>query len=480
MSQLEVALLSSLKLPTLSAFISHSGCGLNEYTDLDDLLIDAASKPFNILFCEEKLLLDENTEDRLLRFSQRNTNIKVFILNEKLEYFKLDTSGSFNPEDLSSIKKILKLEVQIGNLNPLVDDSVIDEIVIEVDEKTEEDILETAFLLEVEKIKKCMSLDEIGKSLLNSISVLAPEKNALIFKYLPNYCSLVLLGGVGFSQVNKLNGTGLNFASSKDFNPKLHLSRISEVPAFQKIAKKVFKGSDYEVLKIEVDFIPRLLLSLEGRESDKIFSKIKALVLFAEERAKLINIQTKYHSTKNYDELTGLLLRDAFFDKMQDEYIRAKRIFLPVTAIIFEIDHFEKIKDLYNKQRLETLLKMLSKVLKDNVRHNDFIGLISESRFGLLLPHMNFSDGQNKVSSLRKVIQQTKFFNDMKKNLLISVSSSLLTYPRFSKTADEGLIALESSLDRNTFTDAIIELSPREGFRPDFEEIKLPSSTNSF
>jgi len=317
LSQLEVALLSSSKLSTLAAFISHSGCNLKEYSDLDNLLVDSVSCNFNVIFCEEKLLLDENIEDRLLRFSQRSRNLKIFLINDQLKYFKLDTSGTFNPEDLSSIKKTLKFETEIGNLSPLLEENISDDIVIEIDDESEADILETSFLLEIEKIKKCSNLDELAQSLLNSVSILAPEKNALLFKYLPNYCSLVLLGGVGFSNASKLNGTGLNFASSKDFNPKLHLSRIANVPAFQKIVKKVFKGSAYEILTIEIDSVPRLMLALEGKETDKIYSKIKALVYIAEEKAETLDIKMRYHKTKIYDELTGLLLRDSFFDKMQ-------------------------------------------------------------------------------------------------------------------------------------------------------------------
>ncbi len=476
MSKVRVALLTGSKLPTLGAFILHSGCSLDIYDDLDEFLVKAVSTEFQIIFCDETFLKDENNEDRLLRFIQRSTISKFFLLSERVGYYRIDSRGAFHPDDLSSIKKVITKELEELGVNDLSNTSS-DEIVIEIEEETEEEKRSLDVLYEAQNLKKCQNLDDLGKALIKNVNAAIPGKRALVFKYLPNYCSLVVLSGTGSKSISKYNGMGLNFSSAKDFNPKIHLNSVSGVPAFKKIVSQAFHNAEYETFAISVDGVARLIMAVEVKKTEPSYSQIKLLSFLAEEKANHIVIKSQYHKVKIHDELTGFLTKEKFFERMQDEYTRAQRIFLPVSVVVLEIDKFIEIKDNYNLQRVNTLLKMISKIFSENVRHNDYIGRLSDSRFGLLFPHMSYENAIKKVDKLRSAISQTKFFSDMQNDLSMTTSSSLLTYPKFSHTADEGLVALENSLDRNTFTDTTIELSPREGFRPDFVEIELPFSS---
>jgi diguanylate cyclase (GGDEF)-like protein len=87
------------------------------------------------------------------------------------------------------------------------------------------------------------------------------------------------------------------------------------------------------------------------------------------------------------DDLTGVLNRRAFFERLDDELTRARhrRSDGPVTLVLFDLDHFKAINDAHGHPAGDAALVAFTQVLEKNVRSSDAVGRVGGDEFALLL-----------------------------------------------------------------------------------------------
>ncbi len=477
--KLLIGLLTGLEHQALGAFLLHLDCEVKTYSKLTSFLSDAVSHKFNLIFIGEGFLKSEEDYQRLrLELGQNPTTRAIFTVDSG-KFFKLSHSGVVYSEDYNAIKKILEETKTLNqqSFSGQVVDSNDDEDVIEV---LEEETIDSNFEKITEailRIKRCSSIDEIGVALIESLETLVlSSRKGLFFKYLPTYSSLVVLSGFNFS-TKKINGIGLNFSSSKEFKAQQHLSQLKLVPAFNKVIEKIFGHLNIEIKVLEVEGEVKGVLVYELPPKGSVDADLHLLCDYAEACLCAVIYKNKYLGNKINDDLTGCILREGFFNQLQNEIMRAKRVFLPVTVMLFEIDGFYGVKAKYNEERVKTLVKSFPQLLKSSIRHNDLVGRMGEYKFAVLFPHMSTQAGLLKASKMSKQIAQTKFFNDMKTKLICSASIVLGTYPSQVSSADELISSLESTMLHRESSGTIIGLKTKLGFKKDFEEMSLPVST---
>ncbi|MGH1469045.1 MAG: GGDEF domain-containing protein, partial [Bdellovibrionales bacterium] len=476
--KLSIGLLTGLEHQTLGAFLLHLDCEIRTYSKLTSFLSDAISHKFDLIFVGETFLKTEEDYQRLRLQLGRSSESspRVIFIAESQKVFKLPHSGVVYSEDYNAIKKILEDTKSLGSSGLPDQVAHTDEEVIEV---LDEEVIDSGFEKKTDailRIKRCNSVDEIGVALVDALgNIVESGRRGLFFKYLSTYCSLVALSGFNFP-AKKVNGIGLNFSGSKEFKAQQHLSQLNYVPAFNKVIERVFGHTNVEIKTLEVDGEVKGVLVYELAAKGSVDADLQILCDYAEARLSTVIYKHKYLQNKVNDDLTGCILREGFFNQLQNEVMRAKRVLLPVTVMLFEIDGFYGVKTKYNEERVKTLLKSFAQLLKDNVRHNDSVGRIGECKFAVLFPHMSTADGLLKAGKMSKQIAQTKFFNDMKTKLVCSTSIVLGTYPSQVSSADELVSSIESMMSHRESSGTTVALNVKPGFKKDFEEMSLPAS----
>lgn len=484
--KLTIGLLSEAKHQTLGTFLLHLDCDVLSSKNLTEFLSAAVSQTYHILFMDKDFLKSEQEYHKIRAYLAKLNDSKrprLICLDGDSKITKVPNSGSISSADFSVVKNVLDESLKlIGRrlTRPEAESEVIvfddEEEVVEVLEEEATDKRAEKLTESILNIKKAQSLDELGVNLIWSLgNVVSPGRKGIYFKYLPTYCSLVALGGFNFKS-KKVNGVGLNFSSSKDFNASKHLQKLMHVPAFLKVIERLFEHTEVAVRTFECEGESKGVIVFEKSPRGSSDIDVLSLCDYAEAKLAAIVYRHKYIQNKRNDETTGCILKEGFFDQLQNEVMRSKRVLLPVTVMLFELDHFYGVKTKFNQERVRTLVRSFARILQDNVRHNDLVGQFGESKFAILFPHMSTEDALIKAQKMNKSIAQTKFFSDMKQGLICSASVALGTYPTQVSSADHLMVSLESMLSHKESAGSLMTLKPKPGFVKDFEEMKLPDS----
>jgi diguanylate cyclase (GGDEF)-like protein len=103
-----------------------------------------------------------------------------------------------------------------------------------------------------------------------------------------------------------------------------------------------------------------------------------------------------------HDELTGLYNRRYFFERLKEEFHRAKRYRYHLACILLDLDHFKKVNDTYGHPAGDTVLARIAAVVKDNCRQSDVVARYGGEEFVIMLPD---STKKNSILAAKKIRQ---------------------------------------------------------------------------
>ena len=151
--------------------------------------------------------------------------------------------------------------------------------------------------------------------------------------------------------------------------------------------------------------------------------KIKNLIKIKELRDKISNISTT-------DELTGLHNRKFLIERLDSELSRAKRYNSPVSCILFDIDFFKVVNDMYGYEWGDVLLKKLSEMLQALARKEDVLTRYGDEEFILLLPDTEEANAYIFAERFRKDIEKMEFIPANEEEAHpVTISGGISAYP---------------------------------------------------
>ena len=130
--------------------------------------------------------------------------------------------------------------------------------------------------------------------------------------------------------------------------------------------------------------------------------KIKNLIKIKELRDKISNISTT-------DELTGLHNRKFLIERLESEISRAKRYNSPVSCILFDVDFFKVVNDMYGYEWGDVLLKKLSEMLKNLARKEDIVTRYGDEEFMVILPETSEENAFIFAERFRRDVEKMSF-----------------------------------------------------------------------
>ena len=164
------------------------------------------------------------------------------------------------------------------------------------------------------------------------------------------------------------------------------------------------------------DFFQRNLIKQQNTE----------LVL---EKKKLEETNAKLNRLVAYDSLTGLFNRREFEKIVNKTLLEMKRYQSNSCIMIIDIDHFKDVNDQFGHPVGDEILKVVSLLVKDELREIDSIARWGGEEFIILLHNTPAQDGICVAERIRSVIEKNKFlFDEHEIRITASIGVSELLY----------------------------------------------------
>jgi len=118
-------------------------------------------------------------------------------------------------------------------------------------------------------------------------------------------------------------------------------------------------------------------------------------------------VQLLYRATT--DSLTGVSNRFKLTEYINAEYARFRRYGVPMSLIMFDIDHFKQVNDTYGHGVGDLVLARLAGIVLQTIRDTDILGRWGGEEFMLLAPLTTLADALEFAERLRVGVESSLF-----------------------------------------------------------------------
>lgn len=136
---------------------------------------------------------------------------------------------------------------------------------------------------------------------------------------------------------------------------------------------------------------------------------------------KIRELRDKLKTLSTTDELTGLHNRKYLLERMEQEISRSKRYGTALSVLLFDLDFFKAVNDIYGYEWGDVLLKSIADKLKQLIRKEDIITRYGDEEFIVVLPNTSEDNAFLFAERFRKDIEKWNSFQLEKKNVIQSL-----------------------------------------------------------
>lgn len=140
-------------------------------------------------------------------------------------------------------------------------------------------------------------------------------------------------------------------------------------------------------------------------------------------------MKEKLQRLSTLDALTQVNNRHRVIDVLKKELLRARRYFLDLSVILFDIDNFKTINDFYGYQVGDVILKDLARITQETMRSIDEVGRYGGEEFLVILPETNLKNAGIAGNRLKTRVLN-HIFPGIAKDIKISLSIGITSYLR--------------------------------------------------
>ena len=121
-------------------------------------------------------------------------------------------------------------------------------------------------------------------------------------------------------------------------------------------------------------------------------------------RQKLEEAYARLKENSTTDQLTNLLNRNAFDERLCEEFDRAKRFKRPLSVAMLDVDYFKQYNDVFGHLEGNKVLAQVARLLRDTIRNIDVLARFSGEQFVLILPDTDASSAMFLAERCRREI----------------------------------------------------------------------------
>jgi len=146
------------------------------------------------------------------------------------------------------------------------------------------------------------------------------------------------------------------------------------------------------------------------------------------------------------DRLTGVVNQAYFFKRLTQEIDRSNRYHLSTALMMLDIDNFKAVNDTLGHPQGDAVLKIVSKLIKQEIRAIDLVARYGGEEFIVMLPETGMGEHGDSTGALvvaeriRKAVETE--FSDLQKPLAITISIGVAVrrYPQDRNVDSHDLI----------------------------------------
>ncbi len=162
------------------------------------------------------------------------------------------------------------------------------------------------------------------------------------------------------------------------------------------------------------------------------------LVVRVKNMLKIKDLREKLKTLSTTDELTGLHNRKYLLERMDQEMSRARRYGTPLSVLLFDLDFFKVVNDIYGYEWGDVLLRSIADKLKQLIRKEDIITRYGDEEFVVVLPNTSEDNAFLFAERFRKDIEKMEFIPaGEEERHPITISGGISTYPCFKDSEED-------------------------------------------
>lgn len=164
--------------------------------------------------------------------------------------------------------------------------------------------------------------------------------------------------------------------------------------------------------------------------------EIIGLIGISRDITKIKELEEELRLKASYDNLTGLLNREVFFQNSSQQLRLLKRNDQAAAIIFIDLDQFKPVNDIYGHKAGDYVLVTIAERLKSNLRESDIVCRFGGDEFIIFTLLDNVENDTGIVAdNILKIISAPVLFNNNK--IEIGCSIGISHYPKHGETINE-------------------------------------------
>jgi len=147
------------------------------------------------------------------------------------------------------------------------------------------------------------------------------------------------------------------------------------------------------------------------------------------------------------DSLTGLTNRRAFMERLDRELQLSRRLGVPLSLLLIDIDHFKRFNDTFGHLVGDQVLREVATVITGAVRTSDITARYGGEEFAVILPDTAVDGGLALSERIRRAVEGHHLGpSNPRARQRVTVSLGLATYPDHASLPEELIDAADGAL----------------------------------
>lgn len=160
----------------------------------------------------------------------------------------------------------------------------------------------------------------------------------------------------------------------------------------------------------------------------ELIARIKIGIRVLQAERNMWRANEKLKMLASTDILTGLLNRRAGQDLLDQEFAAVKRGMQAVSVMMADLDYFKKINDTYGHNAGDTVLKEISRRLKNGLRKYDFVIRWGGEEFLIVCKNTQPEDARNVANQVLSLVssQAVIINDDLQLDVTVSIGTACI------------------------------------------------------
>ena len=174
---------------------------------------------------------------------------------------------------------------------------------------------------------------------------------------------------------------------------------------------------DFTVRAEGFDFIENI------QNKDELIIRVNALL-------KIKAIKEKLERVSTTDDLTGLHNRKYLQERLEEEISRSRRYGTKLSCILFDLDYFKVVNDMFGYEWGDILLKNIANKLTAMARKEDIVTRYGDEEFLLVLPNTSEDNAFLFGERFRREVEKMEFIPAGEEEAhKVTISAGISTFP---------------------------------------------------